>query len=145
MNIEVNRSTFYSDMGVQWRCGNLVQMKCESLLVQVSRESRSQTITNGEYRRNTACKVCNNLFCRPIGLYLGPYITIYNYNSAIYLCLNMTIHVCSKWTRHIAPFLRHISSTDWDIIKAKMAISTDTRQLQFIKLNHFKLERFKSI
>ena len=80
----------YSDDVETWCKWNVL-----SLLVQVSRDSRSQTIKNGEYRRNTACKVCNNLFLRPICLYLGPYITIYNYDSVIYLCLNMTIHVCS--------------------------------------------------
>ena len=38
------------------------------------------------------------------------------------------------------------SEMDVQCLKAKMnAISSDTHQLQFIKLHHFKLEIFKSI
>ena len=40
----------------------------------------------------------------------------------------------------------HVVSINGMNIKAKMLeISSDTHQLQLIKLHHFKLERFKSI
>ena len=51
-----------------------------------------------------------------------------------------------KSTHHMLPSPRGSFTCTWVYFKAKLwEISSDTHQLQLIKLHHFKLERFKSI
>ena len=75
-------------------------------------------------------------------LWLSPRVCVLSLAG----CQAMLASVLSFTLKLAQPVLLHKQSIMGRHVKAKMyTISSDTPQLQFIKLHHFKLEIFRSI
>ena len=96
-------------MGGQWRCGNLQQIKFESLPVQVSRESRGQTITTGEYGMQR--QVCNIIFLPLLSLYSFIHLVLHPL-----LWVAKMFHVSSPFSYSLYPVVSYRSSPVSQII-----------------------------